>query len=68
MAEQDKKEREPWSPRIENKPLFINSADFERRLDEASKPPDIDIVDEGTEDDDEQGDPAAHNPFIKPAG
>jgi hypothetical protein len=68
MAEKDKKDREPWSPRIEGKPLFINSADFERGLDEASKPPDIDIADEGTEDDDEQGDPVAPNPFIKPAG
>jgi hypothetical protein len=68
MAEKDKKDREPWSPRIENKPLFINSADFERGLDEASKAPDIDIADEETEDDDADGDPATPNPFIKPAG
>lgn len=68
MSEEGKKDREPWSPRIERKPLFINSADFERHLDEASSPPDIDIADDGSEDDGEQGDPATHNPFIKPAG
>ena len=66
MAEKDKKEREPWSPRIDKNPLFINSADFERGLDEASRPPDIDVADEGTEDDDAEGDPANPNPFIKP--
>ncbi|HTB68622.1 MAG TPA: hypothetical protein VK727_20550 [Steroidobacteraceae bacterium] len=66
MAEKVKKDREPWSPRIESDPLFINSADFERGLGEASKLPDIE--DEGVEEDEELEDPATPNPFIKPAG
>jgi hypothetical protein len=65
MAEKVKKDREPWSPRIESDPLFINSADFERGLGEASKLPDIE--DEGTEEDEGLEDPATPNPFIKPA-
>jgi hypothetical protein len=68
MAQKDKKDREPWSPRIESKPLFINSADFERGLGEASNPPDADIADEAADDVDDHVDPATPNPFIKPAG
>ncbi len=67
MAEKDKKDREPWSPRIESKPLFINSADFERGLAEGSNPLDTDITDEAADDMDEDVDPATPNPFIKPA-
>jgi len=47
-----RKEREPWSPRIEKEPLFVNSADFERGLGEASDPPDI--TEEGDEDDEDK--------------
>ena len=35
------KDREPWSPRIDSMPLFINSADYERRLVEGRGPPEI---------------------------
>jgi hypothetical protein len=40
MAEKDEKEREPWAPRIDKMPLFINSADYERSLGEDSSPAD----------------------------
>jgi hypothetical protein len=50
MAGKDEKAREPWTPRIDSKPLFINSADYERSLGEGSNPPDTDIVDEESED------------------
>jgi hypothetical protein len=50
MAEKDELEHEPWSPRIEGKPLFLNSADYERSLGEGSSPPDIDISNEGPEE------------------
>jgi hypothetical protein len=63
MSEEDKKDREPWAPHIDSKPLFINSADFERRLGEASNPPDTDITEEEEE---EPGAPDTPNPFIKP--
>jgi len=36
MAEDDKKDHQPWTPKLENAPLFINSADIEQRLSEAS--------------------------------
>lgn len=49
MAEKDEKDREAWTPRIETKPLFLNSAEYERGLGEESSPPDIDIPDEGPE-------------------
>jgi hypothetical protein len=67
MAEEVKKDREPWSPRIESDPLFTNSAEFERGLGEAAKPPDIDVDNEEAEDTGEPFSPAAPNPFIKPA-
>ena len=51
MAEQ-KKDREPWSPKIDKKPLFTNSADFERGLGESSNAPDI--TEEGDEEDDDK--------------
>jgi hypothetical protein len=47
MAEKDEKDREAWSPRIETKPLFLNSAEYQRGLGESSSPPDIDIADQG---------------------
>ena len=68
MAERDKKDREPWSPRIERNPLFTNSADFERGLGEGSGPPDIDVANEDSEDTAEEISPSAANPFIKPQG
>lgn len=49
---EERKEREPWSPKIEKEPLFVNSADFERGLGEASGPPDI--AEEGEEDDEDK--------------
>jgi hypothetical protein len=51
MAE-PKKDREPWTPRIEKEPLFTNSADFERGLGEAGNPPDITA--EGEEEDEDK--------------
>jgi hypothetical protein len=48
MAERSK-DQEPWSPRIDKQPPFVNSADFERGLGEASNPPDI--TEEGDEED-----------------
>jgi hypothetical protein len=32
MSEEHRKDHEPWSPRLDNAPLFINSADYERAL------------------------------------
>jgi hypothetical protein len=65
MAE-PKKDRDPWTPRIEKEPLFINSADFERGLGEASNPPDI--TDEGEEEDeDKKTSGIASDTPIKPA-
>ena len=63
MAEEVKKDREPWTPRIESDPLFTNSADFERGLGEAANPP---YIDEENEASDDAGEPTAANPFIKP--
>jgi len=40
MAE-EKKDRESWIPRIEQAPLFTNSADYERGFGHASNPLDI---------------------------
>jgi hypothetical protein len=51
MAE-DSKDREPWSPKIDKKPLFTNSADFERGLGETGNPPDI--TEEGEEEDEDK--------------
>jgi hypothetical protein len=46
------KDKEPWSPRIDKKPLFTNSADFERGLGEARDPPDV--TEEGDEEDEDK--------------
>ena len=58
MAAKDEEELEPWSPWIERKRLFINSADFERSLGEASSPPDIGPSDERPEETGETVSPA----------
>ena len=68
MAEKDEKDREPWAPRIDKMPLFINSADYERSLGEDSSPPDIETSDEEPEDMGEQVSPAVPAPIVKPAG
>jgi hypothetical protein len=68
MAEKDEKEREPWAPRIDKMPLFINSADYERSLGEDSSPADNETSDEGLEDMGEQGSPAVPGPIVKPIG
>jgi hypothetical protein len=47
MAE-EKNDREPWIPRIEQAPLFTNSADYERGVGHASNP--LDITAEEMED------------------
>jgi hypothetical protein len=66
MAEQRKKDGEPWTPKIESDQLFINSADFERGLGEDEKTPDIDIIDDAGEDDADDITPDPGNPFIRP--
>jgi hypothetical protein len=50
MTEEYRKDREPWSPRIEKLPLFINSADYERGLSEIRKSPSVDISEEEPEE------------------
>ncbi len=67
MSEEKAGGRKPWSPRIENAPLFINSADYERRLGEADDPPE-DATDEGQEDVAGKASPDSPGPVIKPAG
>jgi hypothetical protein len=67
MAEERKKDGEPWTPKLDSNPLFTNSADFERRLGEDEKTPDIDIVDEGEPDDAQDITPNPGNPFIRPS-
>ena len=67
MADKDEKDREPWSPRIDSRPLFINSADYERSLGEGSTLPEVDISDEGPEDIGETVSPAVPDPIPKPA-
>jgi hypothetical protein len=59
---EEKKDREPWSPRIEKQPLFTNSADYERGLGDASNPPDI-TDEEQEEDEEEKGSPIAPDTF-----
>ena len=49
---EEKKDCEPWCPRIEQAPLFINSADYERGLGHASNP--LDITAKELEDVDEE--------------
>jgi hypothetical protein len=66
MAEQGKKDG-AWTPKVEGKPFFTKSADLERELGKDSKTPDIDIVDEGFDDDAEEFTPDAPNPFIRPS-
>ncbi len=66
MAEKDEKDREPWSPRIDSKPLFINSADYERSLGEGTSPADLDISDEEPEDIEEIVSPAVPELSPKP--
>ena len=63
---EERKEREPWTPRIEKEPLFVNSADFERGLGEASDPPDITQEDE-EEDEDKKASGIPSDTPIKPA-
>jgi hypothetical protein len=58
MAEQRKKDGEPWTPKLDSNPLFINSADFERKLGEDEKTPDLD---------EEEITPDPDNPFIRPS-
>jgi hypothetical protein len=67
MEEKPKKDREPWSPRVDGMPLFTNSADYERSLGEGSGPPNLDIVDEDPKDGEEEVSPAVPDPIIKPA-
>jgi len=62
MAE-ERKDREPWSPRIDKQPPFTNSADYERSLGDSSDPPDI--TDEGDEQDEKGGSPLIPN-TLKP--
>lgn len=65
MAE-ERKEREPWSPKIDKEPLFVNSADFERGLGEASGPPGIDEQGEEEDEDKKASGIPSENP-IKPS-
>jgi hypothetical protein len=58
MAEQRKKDGEPWTPKLDSNPLFINSADFERGLGADEKTPDLD---------EEEITPDPGNPFIRPS-
>jgi hypothetical protein len=64
MAEQRKKDGEPWTPKVDSNPLFTNSADYERGLGEDEKTPDIDIEDAQGDAEDITADPG--NPFIRP--
>jgi hypothetical protein len=66
MAEKDDKDREPWSPRMDRKPLFINSADYERSLGEGSSPREVDISDDEPEDVGEIISDAVPDPLLKP--
>jgi hypothetical protein len=66
MAGKDDKDREPWSPRLERSPLFINSADYERSLSEGSNPPDTDVLEDDLEDIGESVSPEAPEPNLKP--
>jgi hypothetical protein len=66
MAERNEKDREPWSPRIESTPLFINGADYERSLGEERSPPDIEISDERPGDIGETVSPEVPDPNPKP--
>jgi hypothetical protein len=59
---EEKKDREPWSPRIEKEPLFTNSADYERGLGGESDPPDI-TDEEQEEDENETSSPIAPDTF-----
>jgi hypothetical protein len=68
MTEKDEKDREPWSPRIDSKRLFINGADYERSLGEGSSPADIEILDEETKDGAETVSSAVPGPIPKPEG
>ncbi|HEV2701815.1 MAG TPA: hypothetical protein VGV09_09310 [Steroidobacteraceae bacterium] len=65
MAE-ERKEREPWSPRIEKEPLFVNSADFERGLGQRSDPPDI-TEDSEEEDEDKKASGIPSDNPLKPS-
>jgi hypothetical protein len=60
------KDREPWSPRIDSMPLFINSADYERSLGEDGDPPDIEISEDRPEDTGESVPPEVSDPILKP--
>jgi hypothetical protein len=66
LAETQKTDREPWSPRIDRMPLFINSADYERSLGEDSSPPDIEISGGEPKDIGKQVAPPVPNPILKP--
>jgi hypothetical protein len=66
IAEKQEKEREPWSPRIERTPLFINSAEYERGLGEESRAPDIEISDEEPQDSSEHASPSVPDPVSTP--
>ena len=66
MAGKGENDREPWSPRIESTPLFINSADYERSLGDGRNPQDLDISDEEAEDGGETGSSADPDPIGKP--
>ena len=68
MAGKGENDREPWSPRIDSTPLFINSADYERSLGDGSSPQDIDIAVEEAEDIGETGSAADPDPIGKPVG
>lgn len=63
---QNSKDREPWSPKIDKKPLFTNSADFERGLGETRDPPDISVEGEA-EDEDKKASGIPSDTPIKPA-
>jgi hypothetical protein len=59
---EEKKDHEPWIPKLDKQPLFTNSADYERGLGEASDP--LDITDEEPEDEEEEkGSPLAPDAF-----
>jgi hypothetical protein len=66
MSQAGKKDGEPWTPKVEGGKPFTTSADFERGLGEDGKTPDIDVVDEATEDEEEQITSDDPNPFIRP--
>jgi hypothetical protein len=66
LVEKQDKDREPWSPRVESAPLFVNSADYERSLGHETGVPEIEIVGEEPEDSGEPVSSALPNRIAEP--